>query len=130
MGKILAVSFLLLLGITLASMVPLNCNTNRPISKVGDYLAERQKIIAEDAAQRTGQQIILTDREKKANDILMAWKRKELDAAFTSGKFIGAESFITTKTKIDQSKVFQIIRKMPKGMSDQNPIPACVVSYE
>eukprot|EP00795_Rhopilema_esculentum_P016451 gene16451-7865_t len=115
MEKISAVSFLLLLGITLASMVPLNCNTNRPISKVGDYLAERQKLIAEDAAQRTGQQIILTDKEKKANDILMAWKRKELDAAFTSGKFIGAESFITTKTKIVQSKVFQIIKKMPKG---------------
>lgn len=84
-------------------------------SKSVDYMTERKDLIAKDTVNRTGQNIVLTDAEKKANKILMGWKLKEMNEAFASGVFIGSESFITAKPKIEQSQVFKIIKKMPKG---------------
>ena len=80
-----------------------------------DYMSNRKVLLEEDAVNRTGYRLKLSSNEKKANAILMAWKHKELDKAFSTADFIGAESFITAKSKIEQSQVFKIIKKMPKG---------------
>ena len=82
---------------------------------VDDYLTRRKAALANDTKQRTGQSIVMTDLEKAANAILMRYKKEELDLAFKTEQFIGTESFITAKSKIEQSKVFKIIRQMPKG---------------
>jgi len=80
-----------------------------------DYMSNRKVLLEEDAVNRTGYRLKLSSNEKKANAILMAWKHKELDKAFSTADFIGADSFITAKSKIEQSQVFKIIKKMPKG---------------
>ncbi len=80
-----------------------------------DYLKQRHLLIAKDAKNRTGQNIVLTDSEKKANDIIMSFKRKELLSDFASQQTLSAQSFITAKPKIEESNVFKIIQKMPKG---------------
>ena len=82
---------------------------------VADYLTKRKAALANDTKQRTGQSIVLTDSEKKANAILMRYKKEELDLAFKTEQFIGTESFVTARSKIEQSKVFKIIKQMPKG---------------
>ena len=83
--------------------------------RANDYMSDRQTLLKKDTVNRTGNRLVLSDNEKKANKILMAWKHKELSSAFATAEFIGAESFITAKPKIEQSQVFKIIKKMPKG---------------
>eukprot|EP00112_Aurelia_sp_Birch-Aquarium-sp1_P008853 Seg1986.8 transcript_id=Seg1986.8/GoldUCD/mRNA.D3Y31 product="Adenosine deaminase 2" protein_id=Seg1986.8/GoldUCD/D3Y31 len=82
---------------------------------VADYLTRRKAALENDTKQRTGQSIVLTDLEKAANTILMKYKKEELDLAFKTEQFIGTESFVTARSKIEQSKVFKIIKQMPKG---------------
>eukprot|EP00794_Sanderia_malayensis_P010998 gene10998-12161_t len=85
------------------------------INSLEDYFSRRKELLFNDTKQRTGQTLVLSKSEQKANAILMSWKKKELDVAFKSAYFLSAESFITAKSKIDKSNVFKIIKKMPKG---------------
>lgn len=58
----------------------------------------------------------LTEDEAKANDILMHWKRKEVDESFANPEHYNfSKHFFTYKNDISRSKVYQIIKKMPKG---------------
>ena len=117
------VAFLTILFVIIASVAPLAIYIESALKEkmryqgnaTGDYLAERKILMDKDTVNRTGQSLVLSDNEKRANAILMGWKRKELDSAFATSQFIGAESFITAKSKIEQSQVFKIIKKMPKG---------------
>ena len=122
--------FFTALFLVIASVAPLaiyienilNQSTKGRIA-ANDYMVKRKALLEEDAVNRTGYSLVLSDNEKKANAILMAWKHKELDKAFSTADFIGAESFITAKSKIEQSQVFKIIKKMPKGQ-----VPFCLLS--
>ena len=110
------------LFLVIASVAPLAIyiesvldNSQSSRNAANDYMSNRKVLLEKDTVNRTGYRLVLSDNEKKANAILMAWKHKELSAAFKSAEFIGAESFITAKSKIEQSQVYKIIKKMPKG---------------
>lgn len=58
--------------------------------------------------------LVLTEKEELVNKMLMDLKQKEFDATET-GYFPPTGHFFRAKPMIDQSKVFDILRKMPKG---------------
>uniref|UniRef100_A0A336LR32 Adenosine deaminase n=1 Tax=Culicoides sonorensis TaxID=179676 RepID=A0A336LR32_CULSO len=63
-----------------------------------------------------GNDLILTDDERKFDAILMAAKDKETHAGFKlPGNYSGAIHFFHALDQIKDSKVFKLIRKMPKG---------------
>lgn len=116
------VVFFAALFLVIASVAPLAIyiesvlsNSPKYRNAANDYMSNRKILLEKDTVNRTGYRLVLSDNEKKANTILMAWKHKELSTAFATADFIGAESFITAKSKIEQSQVFKIIKKMPKG---------------
>ena len=113
---VFAALFLLVASVTpFAIYIESVLNTTSFRNRANDYMSDRKSLLKKDTVNRTGNRLVLSDNEKKANKILMAWKHKELSSAFATAEFIGAESFITAKPKIEQSQVFKIIKKMPKG---------------
>lgn len=81
------------------------------------YLAERQKLLdAEHGAGFESDTPPLNRREQLANDIIMAAKQDELDAGFADPQsFAPAQHFFDAYDQIRASKLFKIIRRMPKG---------------
>jgi len=79
------------------------------------YLGERDKILVEEDRQFLGGSLTLNAAEKKANSILMKVKTKEYDSAVATTDFIPAKHFFNAKSSMLKSKVYEIIRAMPKG---------------
>lgn len=74
-----------------------------------DYMKLRNNIIDEEVQQSLGGKLNLTEEEKVANEIIMKWKRTEVDKKYADPE---PEEFWEGAEK---SKVYEIIRKMPKG---------------
>ncbi|RZC40860.1 A deaminase domain containing protein [Asbolus verrucosus] len=75
-------------------------------------------MLSSDSSQMIGSSIVLSDKEQQVNDLLMNYKLKEYDEGFNNpGNFLPAVNFFKSKSKIEQSEVFNFIRKLPKGAS-------------
>lgn len=88
-------------------------NSRTPLD---DYYRQRQLLIDEELDATFGSEIILSDKEKFANEIIM----KAKDAEYRGGtehpeQFIPSRHIFERLEEIKESKLFQIIRKMPKG---------------
>lgn len=84
----------------------------------GNYWDDRKKLLKEDERCSLGANIILSDAEQKANQILMINKRREITEGFSEPeKFLAAQHFFKAKHGIDNSEVFKILQKLPKGTS-------------
>ena len=101
----------------------LNCDSYKSLKRTGgyygsvqSYLKERQQLIQLDTTHRVGQGIILSPLEEKANEVLMKWKHTEIKDAYVHDTLLPAQKFVSVKSKIEDSQVFKIIKKMPKGM--------------
>lgn len=82
------------------------------------YWNDRAKLIKEDQCCSLGSEIILNEDEQKANAVIMKHKCDEINAGFHQpGSFLPAQNFLKVKSAIDQSEVFKIIQKLPKGTS-------------
>lgn len=80
------------------------------------YLEERRKILDAEDEMRVGGDIVLTRLEETVNSILMKLKHDEIEAARVNNKpFLPHIHFFKAKKLMEQNKVFQIIRSMPKG---------------
>ena len=79
------------------------------------YLAQRKNILKEERNNHLGNNLTLAWYEIKANEKLMEDKLKELDEAMLTGDFGPSKSFYLSQTDIENSPVFQFIKKMPKG---------------
>ncbi|XP_043465516.1 adenosine deaminase 2-like [Leptopilina heterotoma] len=80
------------------------------------YWHERAEIIRFEEISSFGSEILLNDDEMLVNRILMREKLHEIDEGFEDeGKFLPRSNFLTVKEKIEKSKVFKIIQKLPKG---------------
>ncbi|CAL1526288.1 unnamed protein product [Lymnaea stagnalis] len=65
---------------------------------------------------RVGQDLILTDKEKRVNDFLMSEKRAEVQAStMTKTRYLGAEHFFLAKERIEATPIYDILKQMPKG---------------
>lgn len=81
-----------------------------------DYWEDRLDFIHEEEAQALGGSLELNEREEIANKKLMALKIEEYDAGLkNSSDFLPAQHFFSAKTRVEQSKVFKLLQKLPKG---------------
>lgn len=78
-------------------------------------LNERDLLIEKENASRVGGNLVLTELEEDANKKLMHLKEKEVAEAMKTGLFPPSMHFFKAKHLIDQSNVFSILQKMPKG---------------
>ncbi|XP_050405019.1 adenosine deaminase AGSA isoform X1 [Patella vulgata] len=98
---------LYLLGIAMTSTT---CTT------LNAYLEDRERLITEENRERMGSDLVLTEKELQVNAIFMDEKKKTIKSAiFNNTIFPPALSFFKTKHLIDESLIFQMISKMPKG---------------
>lgn len=82
----------------------------------GDYPSLRKEILEYEKKLMLGANLTLNDVEETVNKILMKSKNEEMDIGFRHPRlFAPGRNFIEAKKDIENSKVFQLIRQMPKG---------------
>ncbi|XP_057656697.1 adenosine deaminase 2-like [Diorhabda carinulata] len=83
-----------------------------------NYTEERNKILQEERMKFIGNDLILTDNEMKANEIILKVKKTELNEGYDNeSTFLASQHFFKAKNKIERSEMFNIIKKIPKGGS-------------
>lgn len=88
--------------------------TRRPTPNQYDSL--RQTFLMEQFNRSLGAGLTLSPLEQKANDVIMRYKQNELDEGFLNPEdFAPTHHIFEVLGKINSSKVFQLIRLMPKG---------------
>ncbi|KAJ8711079.1 hypothetical protein PYW07_008321 [Mythimna separata] len=81
-----------------------------------NYSKERRALLDEETFTAVGGKLHLNEDETIVNDILMKWKMKELNPSYTNPQhFNFSKHYFSYKNDIENSKVYQIIRRMPKG---------------
>ena len=83
------------------------------------YIAQRTKLLSEEANRVLGSNLILSEKEERVNDILLAAKRREFEEGFLE-TFPPTVNFLIGKPLVEKSAVFDIIRRMPKGNGSIN----------
>ncbi|XP_063540974.1 adenosine deaminase 2-like [Cydia strobilella] len=87
---------------------------NKPI--INDYTHNRADLLELELHESVGGKLLLTEKEQAVNDILMRLKEKELDNSFDNPQFFNfSRPYFTYKDDMKHSKVYQLMRKMPKG---------------
>jgi adenosine deaminase CECR1 len=79
------------------------------------YLEARQQYVRQDSALSFEADIVLNDKEKQANQKLKAMQKKMLDHYKETNFFPPARYFYQSKEHIEQTKLYHLLRKMPKG---------------
>lgn len=80
------------------------------------HTADKNNFLEEENRLSIGGHIKLTQDELKANEILMYWKRKEVDESFANPQYYNfSKHFFAYRNDISKSNVYQIIKRMPKG---------------
>lgn len=84
---------------------------------VGDYWSERKKLLDEEKRTALGGDVILNGDEMAANELLLKAKREELTRGhLNESEFLAAQHFFRSGEEMERSsKVFAVIRRMPKG---------------
>lgn len=76
----------------------------------------RNNLLKQEADNTLGGKIILNEEEQKANSILMKMKEKEMKKAFNNpNNFNLSRHYFHHRDQIEESEVYQIIQRMPKG---------------
>nr|CAD7197873.1 unnamed protein product [Timema douglasi] len=82
------------------------------------YYKQRNNFISQEQKRFLGSEIVLTAREEAVNSLLMESKRQEFQRGMdTAGTFPPSRHFFLARHDIEQSSVFSLIRRMPKGAS-------------
>jgi adenosine deaminase CECR1 len=83
---------------------------------MNEYKLAREKLLKIHYENSFGSDEILTENEEKFNKILMALKKCEVFRGFKNpSDFNPMHHFLEVHEKINESKLFKIIRSMPKG---------------
>ncbi|CAH2093626.1 unnamed protein product [Euphydryas editha] len=83
---------------------------------IDDYKAKRAKILRDEGLLSLGGNIQLTDKESAVNDCLMRHKFQELEYYIDNPQYYNfSHHFFAYKNNIRYSKVYKIIKDMPKG---------------
>ncbi|XP_051167202.1 adenosine deaminase 2-like [Leptopilina boulardi] len=94
----------------------INANPVIVTREIDDYWTKRADFIREEENFAFGGDVPLQKDEFLTNFNLMSAKKNEIEEGFADqGKFLPRSNFLTVNNKIEKSKVFQIIKKMPKG---------------
>lgn len=81
-----------------------------------DYKNKRNKLIRDEFHLTLGAKLNLTDKEEVVNKCIMRHKNKELDYAFQHPEYFNlSHHYFSYKKSIRKSKVYKILKDMPKG---------------
>ena len=75
----------------------------------------RNQLLTREKMMRVGGQLVLTQEEELANQRLRALKEAEMHKALSTGSILPSMHFFQAKNLIENSDVFNILKKMPKG---------------
>lgn len=104
--KVVVASLAAVLAVSLVQCAPLD-----------DVLAERDRLLADEARRMLGGQLVLNAAEEAVNAALMMTKMAEYDRAQVTLNFVPAINFFQSKPSMMASQVYQFIRQMPKGIT-------------
>ncbi|XP_043823728.1 adenosine deaminase 2 isoform X2 [Dromiciops gliroides] len=76
---------------------------------------DRKALIMKEKMLQIGGELSLTAQEELANKKLMTLKNEEIKQAMKKGQFPPSMHFFRAKKLIEESKVFHVLKKMPKG---------------
>lgn len=76
---------------------------------------DRDSLMQEEKAHQTGGNVVLSIQEQQLSTKLVNLKKKEVAIAMSTGQFPPSMHFFRAKGLIDQSMVFSILKRMPKG---------------
>ncbi|KAF3419908.1 hypothetical protein E2986_00234 [Frieseomelitta varia] len=97
-------------------MVLLTCATVNVAFPRANYTILRNEILEYEQRLMIGANLTLNDIERAANKVLMKVKKEELNAGFKNlSRYAPARNFLAVKEDIERSKVFHLLRRMPKG---------------
>lgn len=89
-------------------------NASRPSFE--KYQVMREKLLTKHLDKALGSDIVLNERERQFNDILMEMKGDELAVGFQNPfNFTPARHFFDALKSVESSPLFKLIREMPKG---------------
>lgn len=81
-----------------------------------EYDALRKSFFRDQQKRYLGAELTLSPQEERVNEIIMNLKKAELDLGFVNpGNFSGAVHIFDSLDRINNSKLFNLIKKMPKG---------------
>ncbi|XP_060162628.1 adenosine deaminase 2 isoform X1 [Globicephala melas] len=75
----------------------------------------RNRLLMREKMMRIGGQLVLKQEEELANQRLGALKEAEMQEALRAGSIPASMHFFQAKSLIEESEVFNILKKMPKG---------------
>ncbi|MDB2607157.1 adenosine kinase, partial [Zobellia sp.] len=106
------------------------CKTpTKNLFKNGAYDRTRAKLIEDNKAQRFSASVVLNSEEKTLNAKLVALRKKMKLEYDSLGVFPPAQPFEKYKSHVEQTRLFKLLRKMPKG-AIHHLHPAAGVDFE
>lgn len=97
--------------ILIALCVPIVAN-----DLVNRHMKERNALLNKEAGMMLGSDIVLTESEQMANNIIMKMKHKIIDEGFANPQFFNfSKHFFTYKEEVKNTQLYKILQKMPKG---------------
>jgi adenosine deaminase CECR1 len=95
------------------------CKQCRSLSKRPTFLeynAERLELFNQQQSRGLGYDLVLSEEELKANDVIMSYKAAEIAEGFDNPfLFVPARHMFEMLDKIQGSSLFKVLKKMPKG---------------
>ncbi|XP_039918189.1 adenosine deaminase 2 [Hirundo rustica] len=76
---------------------------------------DRDSLMQVEKACQTGGNLVLSGQEQQLSTKLVNLKKKEVETAVATGQFPPSMHFFRAKSLIDQSAVFSVLKRMPKG---------------
>ena len=84
--------------------------------RMADHSTKRSEVLDEEARRAAGGSVPMSDKERRANEVLLEAKSEELTAAKRDvHTFLPARNFLEVAEDISRSKVYKILKKLPKG---------------
>lgn len=94
-----------------------------PLWKDRDFLMQEEK------SYQTGGNLVLSRQEQQLSTKLVNLKKKEVERAISTGQFPPSMHFFQAKSLIDQSAVFSILKRMPKGRLGLRSLILLILSH-
>lgn len=85
----------------------------------------RDSLMEQENVRRTGGNLVLGKWEEQINEYLISLKEMEVAEAQKTGYFPPSMHFFRAKAFIDQSAVFSILKRMPKGRDSGLRVLGC-----
>ncbi|MEM9325037.1 MAG: hypothetical protein AAGA85_05255 [Bacteroidota bacterium] len=82
---------------------------------VEDYESKRQSLITSDLALRFDSEMHLSPKEQQVNQRFIALRDSMISGYLSSGFFPPAEPFHLSKQHVEETALFKLLRRMPKG---------------